>query len=38
MEVDGFTLQINDEVPIENEKKLIVLVMLVPVVLTLHDS
>ena len=38
LKVGGLGLQINDQVPIENEEKLIVVLMLVPVVLTLHDS
>jgi len=36
--VNRLALQINNEVPIENKEKLVVVVMSMPMILTLHDS
>src|SRR3954452_9736725 len=38
LEVDRSALEIDDEVSVEHKKELIVLVVLVPVILALHDA
>src|SRR5438876_12436418 len=38
LQVDRLVFQIDDEVAIEHEEKLVVVVVLVPMVLTLHDA
>jgi len=38
LQVYGLTLKVNDEVSIENKEKFVVIVMLMPVVLALHNS
>src|ERR1700752_5403509 len=38
LQIDGAVLQVDDEVPVEKEEELIVVVVLVPVILTLHET
>jgi hypothetical protein len=38
LEIERFVFKVDDEMPFENEEKLIIVVMLVPVIFTLHNA